>query len=462
MFWLAYGADPTPLAAQRGAVRMFQAGDLSSASTLLEMLAEKNAYGISPLSVGRWSPRSHCSGKACRFRRAPIETAGSNAAPSGTLFQAPYPFRSPDIACARRHCSKVFPLSAYGRYASPSRDFRGTGRTCWLQDGTCPRSLTLGSVIYRHAPLPERAARGAALETATDILARLFREHAIETVQAASNNLNALPALMAARSIGATFVYEVRGFWELTAAARIPGWEETERYRFDRELEIRIATEADHVLAVTQGIADELIAGGVPADRISLLPNAVDPELFAPLPRDEALAARLGLRDGDFVVVYAGSLSSYEGLDDLIEAVALLCRQDVPARLVLVGDGRVSRKSGDAVGRPKRRPVVCFLPDASEPDEVRQYLSLADAVAIPRKPHRVCQIVSPLKPFEAMAMEKPVILTDLPALREIVDHGRTGLICRAADPSRLGRHACWSWRAIRSFGRISAALPDSG
>ena len=129
----------------------------------------------------------------------------------------------------------------------------------------------------------------------------------------------------------------------------ISGWEETERYRFDRELEIRIAAEADHVLAVTQGIADELIAGGVPADRISLLPNAVDPELFAPLSRDDALAARLGLRDGDFVVVYAGSLTSMKDLDDLIEAVALLCRQDIPARLVLVGDGRVSRKPGGAV-----------------------------------------------------------------------------------------------------------------
>ena len=158
--------------------------------------------------------------------------------------------------------------------------------------------------------------------------------------------------------------------------------------------------------------------------------------MFAPLPRDDALAARLGLRDGDFVVIYAGSLGFHEGLDDLIEAVALLCRQDVPTRLVLVGDGPF-RANLEALSKARAQTDNVFLTGRVGPAEVRQYLSLADAVAIPRKPHRVCQVVSPLKPFEAMAMEKPVVLTDLPALREIVDHGRTGLICRAADPADL-------------------------
>jgi len=436
MFWLAYGADPTPRAALRGAVRMFQAGDLSSASTLLGILPEKNAHGsqsafsrtmVSTLALFRKGvsipPRADRNGRIERGTLGyvvsgalPFQVAGYSVRTQALLESLPpvgirpICFTQPGFPWDRPHL------------LAPGRDV--------------PTESTVGRVSYRHAPLPERAARGAALETATDILARLFREHAIETVQAASNNLNALPALMAARSIGATFVYEVRGFWELTAAARIPGWEETERYRFDRELDIRIATEADHVLAVTQGIANELIAGGVPAARVSLLPNAVDPELFAPLSRDEALAARLGLRDGDFVVVYAGSLSSYEGLDDLIEAVALLCRQEIPARLVLVGDGEF-RANLETLSAAKAQAGSVFFTGRVEPDAVRQYLSLADAVAIPRKPHRVCQIVGPLKPFEAMAMEKPVILTDLPVLREIVDHGRTGLICRAADPTDL-------------------------
>lgn len=435
-FWLAYGADPTPSAARRAAVRMFRAGDLSSASTLLDVLPEQSvrdlqsAFGrtmISTLALFRNGvtipPRADRNAEVARGTLGyvvsgalPFQVAGYSVRTQALLDSLPAVgirpicFTQPGFPWDRPHL------------LTPGQDV--------------PLELTVGRVLYRHTPWPEQAAGIGPVETAAEALAGLFREHSIETVQAASNNRNALPALIAARVVGAKFVYEVRGLWELTAAARLPGWEETERYRFDRELETRIATEADHVLAITQGIADELIAGGVPAARISLLPNAVDPEVFAPVPKDGALAARLGLRDGDFVVVYAGTLSSYEGLDDLVEAIALLCRQDVPARLLLVGEGQF-RANLEALSQARGQTGNVFFAGRVEPDEVRRYLSLADAVAIPRKPHRVCQIVSPLKPFEAMAMEKPVVLTDLRVLREIVDHGRTGLICRAADPTDL-------------------------
>jgi hypothetical protein len=60
----------------------------------------------------------------------------------------------------------------------------------------------------------------------------------------------------------------------LTAASRFSGWEETERYRLDRDLEVLIASQADHVLTITQGVAGELMKDGVSPDRLSLLPNA--------------------------------------------------------------------------------------------------------------------------------------------------------------------------------------------
>lgn len=435
-FWLAYGADPTPSAARRAAVRMFQAGDLSSASALFDVLPEQNArdlqsaFGrtmVSTLSLFR---------NGVTIPRRADRNAGVERGTLGYVVSGALPFQVAGYSVRTQALLDSLPAA-------------GIRPVCFTQPGypwdrphllapgqDVPLELTIGSVLYRHTPWPEQAAGRGPLETAVEALAGLFREHAIETVQAASNNRNALPALVAARAVGAPFVYEARGLRELTAAARLPGWEDTERYRFDRELETRIAIEADHVLAITQGIADELIAGGVPATRISLLPNAVDPELFAPLPKDGALAARLGLRDGDFVVVHAGTLSSCEGLDDLIEAIALLWRQDVPARLLLVGEGQF-RANLEALSQARGQSGNVFFTGHVEADEVRRYLSLADAVAMPRKPHRVCQIASPHEPFEAMAMEKPVVLTDLGVLREIVDHGRTGLICRAADPVDL-------------------------
>ena len=436
MSWLAYGADPTPAAARRAVAGMFQAGDLSSASTLAATLSGQ-APGGSPSAFRRAMESTLVLFKEGVSIPPRIERKG-RAEPGtlGYVVSGTLPFQNAGYTV--RTQALLDSLQATGIrsicFAQPGFPWDRPHLLAPGQD--VPMATTVGRVSYRHTPWPERGTHRTAIDTAADRLSELFHEHAIETVQAASNSLNALPALMAARAIGAKFVYEVRGMWELTAAARLPGWEQTERYRFDRELDIRIATEADHVLAITQGIADELIAGGVPADRISLLPNAVDPDLFAPVPRDGALAESLGLEDGDFVVVYAGSLSSYEGLDDLIEALALLRGQDVAARLVLVGDGEF-RADLEALAQARGQAGAVHFVARVGPEEVRRYLSLADAVAIPRKPHRVCQIVSPLKPFEAMAMEKPVILTDLQALREIVDHGRTGLICRPADPADL-------------------------
>jgi len=436
MFWLAYGADPTPLAAKRAAVRMFQAGDLSSASSLLDILPERDDQGIQSAFSRTMFSTLALFRKGVAIPPRAERQAGVERGTLGYVVSGALPFQLAGYSIRTQALLASLPAAGIRPICFTQPGFPWDRPHLLAPGQDVPPELTIGNVVYRHTPWPEQAAPGATFETAAEALAGLFRGHAIETVQAASNNRNALPALMAARAVGATFVYEVRGLWELTAAARLPGWEETERYRFDRELEIRIATEADHVLAISRGIADELMAGGVPAARISLLPNAVDPELFAPLPKDDALAARLGLRDGDFVVVYAGTLSSYEGLDDLIEAIALLRRQDVPARLLLVGEGQ-ARTGLEALSQAREQTGNVLFTGQVEPGEVRRYLSLADAVAIPRKPYRVCQIVSPLKPFEAMAMEKPVVLTDLQVLREIVDHGRTGLICRAADPADL-------------------------
>ena len=120
------------------------------------------------------------------------------------------------------------------------------------------------------------------IEKSADSLAAQFRQLDIGLVHAASNNRNALPALMAARRLGLPFVYEIRGLWELTMASKKSWWAETERYALDRELEHLIAREADHVFVITGGLGQELIDGGLLPQKISLLPNAVDPGSFAP------------------------------------------------------------------------------------------------------------------------------------------------------------------------------------
>lgn len=436
LFWLAYGADPSPLAAERTAVRLFQTGDLTGAAALLQA-----------------RPPMKTSGERSAFTRTmaatlALFTKGVAIPPRAPRSYAPEPRTLAYVASG----SLPYQVAGYTvrtQALLESLPAVGIRPVCFTQPGfpwdrphmirsgqEVPSEFELRGIRYVHTRWPAGDDGPDGVEAAAQVLAAAFRQRAVQTVQAASNSRNALPALIAARRVGAKFVYEVRGLWELTAAARFPGWEDTERYRFDRELEIRTAREADQVLAITQGVADELVSGGVPRESISLLPNAVDPDLFAPRVEDEQLAMRLGLRDDDFVVMYAGSMSSYEGLDDLIDAVASLSEDRIPARLVLVGDGEF-RGSLEAKATRSRRDREVIFTGRIEPGEIPRYLSLADVVAIPRKPYRVCDVVSPLKPFEAMSMAKPVVLTDLPVLREIVQDGTTGLLCAPANPPSL-------------------------
>lgn len=293
-------------------------------------------------------------------------------------------------------------------------------------------------LCYEHVPGPHvrRTGLDEFVEAAAAALADCATRARASVIHAASNHVNALPALIAARRLGVPFVYEVRGLWELTAATRNVDWEMTERFKLERELETLVARNADHVLTLTAGLADELVSRGVARERIEILPNCVDPQRFAPRRKDPELMLRFGLNTSSFTLVYAGSLLHYEGLDDLVRAVAKLASEGVDATLVIAGEGEaLPELQRLAVELAVERRVK--LLGRLSPEEIPGLWSVADAAAFPRKPFRVCQLVSPLKPLEPMAMAIPVVVSDVAALREMVQHGETGLVHRAGDADDL-------------------------
>src|SRR5690625_1941080 len=178
------------------------------------------------------------------------------------------------------------------------------------------------------------------IQSAADGYVREARMLRPQLIHAASNHLTALPAMIAARRHGIPFIYEVRGFWELTGISNNPEWENSERYKLAVDMESLVATEADHVLAITQEVADELITRGVAADKISLAPNAVDPEALVPLPKDKRYAAKRKIRTDVPVIGFAGSLVPYEGLETLLEASQQLVERGVDHQVVIAGAGQ--------------------------------------------------------------------------------------------------------------------------
>jgi glycosyltransferase involved in cell wall biosynthesis len=257
-------------------------------------------------------------------------------------------------------------------------------------------------------------------------------------VHAASNYTTGLPALLAARRTGRPFIYEVRGFWEITRATRQTEFERNPQYEMIRALENLVARSADRVITLTEGMRRQLVESGVPADRISVVPNSVDPSVFHKMPRDEALAERLGLPDGVPVIGYVGSIVGYEGLDDLVSAAAMLRDKGKDFRILLVGDGEAQPVVMELVrGLGLAGRVVA--PGRVPSKEVTSYYSLIDICPFPRKPIPLCEIVSPLKPFEALAMHKAVIASNVAALAEIVDDRHTGLLFAKGDVADLAR-----------------------
>lgn len=247
-------------------------------------------------------------------------------------------------------------------------------------------------------------------------------------IHGASNFITGLTAVTAARMLGVPSIYEVRGLWEITALSRDPSYAETLHFKQAVRLETEACLAADRVIAITEALRDELVRRGVPENKIEIVPNGVDTQRFQPIPRDDALAARLGLTPEHVVVGYVGSILDYEGLDDLLRAMRLcLDRGQTNLRLLIVGDG-AAHSGCVALARELGLQDHAIFTGRVPHHEVESYYSLIDITPFPRKPLPVTEMVSPLKPFEAMAMGKCVIVSSVAALAEIIGERPIGFV----------------------------------
>ena len=301
-----------------------------------------------------------------------------------------------------------------------------------------PEQEEVDGIDYRRIEPDGGLLVGVALARRTaEGIDRLVTELAPVAIHTTTNHLNSRIAHAVARRRGIPVVYEVRGFIEETFASRFgPGGEQTERYRRERDAETAAMLRADAVATLSETMRTEMIARGVPPEKIVVVPNAVDIEDFTARPRDEAIAAEIGIAPDETVVGYISSIVGYEGIRYLVDAVAELRRRGrAKVRLLIVGDGVV---------RPEleRQAAELGLDDAiftgRVPHEaVKRYYSLIDVFVVPRTADRVCQLVTPMKPYEAMAMERAIVVSDVAALREIITDGETGRVFRAEDPIAL-------------------------
>ena len=267
-------------------------------------------------------------------------------------------------------------------------------------------------------------------------IAAAVRDFRPDVIHAHSPVLDALAAWPVARRHGLPLVYEIRAFWEDAAVGNGTGTQGSARYRATRALESWAVNRADAVAVICDGLRGDLLARGVAADKVVVSPNGVDLNLFgAPGPRDDALTTELGL-DGAEVVGFIGSFYPYEGLDDLLAAMPALVAARPEAALLLVGGGPAEaalRAQAAASPVADRIRFVGRVPH----HEVERYYGLVDVLCYPRKRMRLTDLVTPLKPLEAMAQGRLVAASDVGGHRELIRDGDTGTLFAPDDPTAI-------------------------
>jgi PEP-CTERM/exosortase A-associated glycosyltransferase len=297
-------------------------------------------------------------------------------------------------------------------------------------------------LIFRRTPAikPARAPIGEIREVAalSRRAAAVAAEWKPDLLHAHSPALNGIAGLRAAKALGLPLLYEIRAFWEDAAVGNGTGREGSLMYRLTRTLENYVVARADAVAVICEGLRSDLIGRGVAPDKIMVSPNGVDLELFGdPPPPDEALRAQLGLAGCD-VIGFIGSFYDYEGLDDLIAAMPLLVARRPNAALLLVGGGPMEdalRKQSSASPAAASIHFVGRVPH----HEVERYYSLIDVLAYPRKLMRLTDLVTPLKPLEAMAQRRLVAASNVGGHRELIEDGVTGTLFPPDDPPAMAK-----------------------
>ncbi|GGO63797.1 TIGR04063 family PEP-CTERM/XrtA system glycosyltransferase [Bowmanella pacifica] len=272
-----------------------------------------------------------------------------------------------------------------------------------------------------------------------------------DIIHAHSPALNGVAALQAGRKSGLPVVYEIRAFWEDAAVDHGTCREGDLRYRLTRKLETYVVKHANAVTTICEGLRNDLLTRQVPSDKITVIPNAVNIEQFNLIEhKDAALLSELGL-EGKQVLGFIGSFYAYEGLDLLVRAMPLALAANPDIRLLLVGGGPQEDNIRQLIKELNLQDVV-VMPGRVPHQDVSRYYSLVDLLVYPRKSMRLTELVTPLKPLEAMAQGKLLLASDVGGHRELIADGETGWLFASNDIPALAEKirtvfadpGCWS------------------
>jgi PEP-CTERM/exosortase A-associated glycosyltransferase len=303
----------------------------------------------------------------------------------------------------------------------------------------------------------------AVMEALTHRLAEVVRIVEPDILHAHSPVLNALPALRVGRRSGIPVVYEVRAFWEDAAVDHGTHREWGARYRLTRELESYALRRVDAVTTICEGLRGDILKRGIPSEKVTVIPNAVNIENFRMSERGDLQLANALDVEGKVVLGFIGSFYAYEGLTVLLSALPRMLAANPDIRILLVGGGPQEDELKSLTARMGLQGKVIFTGRVPH-DQVRRYYNLIDILVYPRLPMRLTDLVTPLKPLEAMAQGRLVAASDVGGHLELIEDGKNGVLFKAGDSDALairilnliaGSHT-WAGLRVAARGFVEA------
>ena len=273
------------------------------------------------------------------------------------------------------------------------------------------------------------------MKVTEDRIIEVAEQEKPDILHAHSPVLNGFPTLKAGRKLNIPVVYEIRAFWEDAAVDHGTYSEGSWKYKLTQALETKVCQQADHVGVLCEGLKNDLIHRGIPAEKISPVYNGVNSDDFTTVEPDTDFFEQWDLK-GKTVIGFIGSFYRYEGLDLLIRAFARIAADRDDAILLLVGGGEMDkelRKLGSDLGLNDRLVMPGRIPH----ERVPGVYAMIDILAYPRYPMRLTELVTPLKPLEAMAMGKALVASDVGGHKELIKHKKTGILFKAGDVEGL-------------------------
>jgi len=260
----------------------------------------------------------------------------------------------------------------------------------------------------------------------------------VDFIHAHSPSIWGLAALLAGRKSKTKVIYEIRAFWEDAAVDAGKIKEGGGSYKLWRALETAVVKRSDKVVAICQGLKKDLVSRGISPDKVVVVPNGVDTDRFNPVEKDGGLVRELGL-DGKTVFGFVGSMFNFEGLEVLVQAVAALDGETrANIRVLLVGEGESHGRIQSMVDAQKLSGAIQLVGRVPH-DHVEAYYSVIDVFVYPRISKRITELVTPLKPLEAMAMGKAVVMSNVGGLVELLDGEECGMLFEAGNARSLAQ-----------------------